>query len=234
WPAPDKAPPTNAIWNARYLTSIPHEPVASAPQSSPNWASDHTSCTDASQWAITFDDGPGGNTPALLDFLDSVHVKATFFIVGSRVAESATARETLLRAYNSGHQIGCHTWSHTAISTQTNEEIVAEVMWTNDIIEEVTGQRPRYFRPPYGDIDARSRAVLKAMGLEVVVWNKDTSDWELSSYPKKVRGGITPNVVENKVASWIKSPPKNQGIVSLEHDLWQYSASTGLKVVQVS
>ncbi|KAJ3196392.1 chitin deacetylase [Irineochytrium annulatum] len=168
---------------------------------------------------------PGEYTPGLLDYLDSVNLKVTFFIVGSRIAESVAHQQTLLRAFNAGHQIGIHTWSHSPISTQTNDEIVAEAMYTSNIIESVTGQAPRYFRPPYGDIDARSYAVLKALGLEVIIWDHDTQDWELSNYPSSILGGITPSTVQNAVSSWVQKAPGN--ILSLEHDLWQYSAAQG-------
>ena len=60
---------------------------------------------------------------------------------------------TLQREYLSGHQIAVHTWSHTALTTQTNEEIIAELGWTRKIIRDVIGVSPVYMRPPYGDIE---------------------------------------------------------------------------------
>jgi len=65
----------------------------------------------------------------------------------------------------------------------TNEEIVAELEWTSQIIFDIIGVRPMYFRPPcnnlsltlVGDIDDRVRAVAAAMNLVPVIWNHDTS-----------------------------------------------------------
>jgi peptidoglycan/xylan/chitin deacetylase (PgdA/CDA1 family) len=100
------------------------------------------------------------------------NIKATFFVVGSRVAEDDTY---LKEAYASGHQIACHTWSHPPLTTITNQQVVMEAYWCLKAVYDSIGVAPVYFRPPYGDIDARVRAVLQAMGLKVVVWNIDSS-----------------------------------------------------------
>ena len=60
--------------------------------------------------------------------------------------------QVLLEAFNQGDDIATHTWSHPFMSSKTNEEIVAEIGWTHQIISDLTGGRvPRYWRPPYGD-----------------------------------------------------------------------------------
>ena len=56
------------------------------------------------------------------------------------------------------------------MTTLTNAEIVVEVQWTERAIEEVTGQKVRYFRPPNGDVDNRVRFVLKKLGYIIVKW----------------------------------------------------------------
>lgn len=63
-----------------------------------------------------------------------------------------------------------HTWSHTPLTTLTNEQIVAELGWTRQSIKDVIGVSPRTMRPPYGDIDDRVRAVCAAMGLTPIIW----------------------------------------------------------------
>jgi peptidoglycan/xylan/chitin deacetylase (PgdA/CDA1 family) len=92
--------------------------------------------------------GPSRFTPALLDYLQSKDIRATFFIVGSRVKEFP---EIVQRIYREGHQIGIHTWSHRALTTQTNEQAISEIEWTAQAIEQVIGTRPLYIRPPFGD-----------------------------------------------------------------------------------
>ncbi|KAJ3316213.1 chitin deacetylase [Blyttiomyces sp. JEL0837] len=233
YPALDVAPAPKQEWVDKYLkgATIPNIPVNLAPLDATDWSPDVTTCPDVKTWALTYDDGPGPFTNELLDKLKSYNIKTTFFVVGSRVAENLQQAQTLLRAYNEGHQICIHTWSHTAISTQSNEAIVAEVMWTGQIIQQVIGVFPRYFRPPYGDIDPRSRAVLKAMGLEIIIWNEDTDDWLMSDYPTKVLNGVTPEKVQATVDKWLASPPTTNGIISLEHDLWQYTEGAAITIV---
>jgi peptidoglycan/xylan/chitin deacetylase (PgdA/CDA1 family) len=101
-------------------------------------------------WGLTYDDGPATHTPELLDYLNSQNLKSTFFVVGSRVISSPP----LLQAeYMAGHQIAVHTWSHPSLTTLTNEEIIAELGWSKQVIRDVLGVTPNMMRPPYGDIE---------------------------------------------------------------------------------
>jgi len=59
------------------------------------------------------------------------------------------------------------------------------------IIKQVIGVTPTCFRPPYGDIDDRVRAVAKALGLRVILWTTDSFDWEVGATP-----GVTPAMVD--------------------------------------
>jgi peptidoglycan/xylan/chitin deacetylase (PgdA/CDA1 family) len=92
--------------------------------------------------------GPTAVTPGHLDYLAAKNIRATFCVIGSRVKDYP---DILLRAYQEGHQICVHSWSHRALSSQPTSVIVAELEWTLMIIEQVTGQRPVFFRPPFGD-----------------------------------------------------------------------------------
>lgn len=96
------------------------------------------------QYAVTFDDGPSEFSPKLYDYLKSINVKTTFFMVGGQVL---THPDLVKRAYDDGHEIAMHTWSHTAMTTQSNEEIVAELKWNEQVIREVLGVSPKFFRP---------------------------------------------------------------------------------------
>jgi hypothetical protein len=112
---------------------------------------DVVTCPGQGQWGLTFDDGPAPWTNALLDYLASKDIRATFFVVGSRIKEYP---QILLRIFQEGHQIAVHTWSHRALTTQSTEQIVAELEYTALAIEQVTGTRPVYMRPPFGDFGA--------------------------------------------------------------------------------
>ena len=108
----------------------------------------------------------------MLDYLDEQNLKSTFFLVGSRVISRPEMVQT---EYMAGHQLSVHTWSHPSLTTLTNEQIVAELGWTKKVIKDVTGVTPNTFRPPYGDIDDRVRAVAAQMGLTPIIWTSITT-----------------------------------------------------------
>ena len=206
YPLPNLIPAVNQAWMAKIPSTIPDTPL-SAPVNA-DWTSDITSCKQKNHLAFTFDDGPSESTTPLLAELEKRKIKATFFVVGGQVLQYP---DVLLKAYQAGHQIGIHTWSHPYLTTLKNEQIVAEIMWTSNIIQEVLGFTPVYFRPPYGDVDNRVRQVVAALGLTTIIWNKDTLD--ASDANANVSAAFQ---------SWMQD---QVGIISLEHDLTNQTAA---------
>jgi len=78
------------------------------------------------------------------------------------------------RGLNDGHHLCVHTWSHPAMTTQTNAQVVAELYWTLKAIKEATGVTSKCWRPPQGDVDDRVRAIAHQMGLRTILWDHDT------------------------------------------------------------
>ena len=129
--------------------------------------------------ALTFDDGPNPVwTPRLLSVLADHRVKATFFLMGSRAKQEPML---VRRIAAEGHLIGNHTWSHPNLAFQSARRIREELTQTSDTLEQITGNKIRFFRPPFG---ARRRAVFRtarSLGLTTVLWNAMTGDWHLRS-----------------------------------------------------
>jgi peptidoglycan-N-acetylglucosamine deacetylase len=142
--------------------------------------------------ALTFDDGPSEWTPAILDVLGGSGGKATFFVLGQSIA----GREDVLRrAVADGHELGNHGWSHADPATLDDRRLAAELERTNAAIEEVTGARPRIFRPPYADADRRVASVARAAGFAATVLRSiDPADWRSES-----RSEIAAHVLERAV-----------------------------------
>jgi len=183
---------------------------------------DVTTCPDKLTWGLTYDDGPSLYTPDLLQFLDQKQLKSTFFVVGSRVISFPAI---LQAEYMAGHQIAVHTWSHPSLTTLTNEQIIAELGWSKKVIKDVIGVTPSHFRPPFGDIDNRVRAIAKAMGLTPVMWTRisalatfDTDDFDLHS-------GLSTasKVLQNWDFIEGNATTFPSGFILLEHDLFQQS-----------
>ncbi|KAI9335845.1 hypothetical protein DFJ73DRAFT_615991, partial [Zopfochytrium polystomum] len=162
-------------------------------------------------WGLAYDDGPSDYSESLQNALSAANVKATFFAIGSRVRDRP---DLLLRAFTSGHQIALHTWSHPHLSQLSTDQVVAEVVYGAMAVKAVTGVVPKYIRPPYGDLSDPVRAVLKAMGLRVVLWAVDSTD---------SNANVTVGSIDATVAGWISNGVRRA--ISLEHDLFQYQAA---------
>jgi peptidoglycan/xylan/chitin deacetylase (PgdA/CDA1 family) len=116
------------------------------------------------------------------------------------------------------------------MTTLTNEQIVAELKWNELAIKEVTGVSPRYFRPPYGDIDNRVREVAAALGFVPVIWNHDTNDWAFASNSK----GFQAHWIDGNATEWAKKAKSAAvGGVSLEHDLYQTTVDAAIRVLPI-
>lgn len=133
---------------------------------------DPVDCSFLACVSITFDDGPTGLTPGLLDLLDRTRAPATFYVQGSSVQRNP---DTAVRIVQSGHEIANHTWAHPDLTKLTDDEVRREVERTQAVISSVTGATSRSIRPPYGASDQRVRALI---GLPFVVWDLDTNDWQ--------------------------------------------------------
>ncbi|KAF9972993.1 Carbohydrate esterase 4 protein [Actinomortierella ambigua] len=132
-------------------------------------------CQQPSSYAISFDDGPGQLTDTLLDYLDDLNVKVTFFLNGNNwncIYRPQTQR-LLRRAYKAQHQLAAHPWSHRDLETLTDDEIRAEMGKIETAFRQIIGVVPRYMRPPYGEHSERVRRVLADMGYVLVLWDVD-------------------------------------------------------------
>ncbi len=128
------------------------------------------------QVALTFDDGPDRRfTPMVLDTLKKYNVKATFFLVGARVA---ALPEVTRRIAREGHAIGNHTYWHPALYEHSTDRLKWEVTQTDQIIQNTIGMRPRLFRAPYGGLNHEIVQQLQREGYSVIGWDVDTLDWK--------------------------------------------------------
>lgn len=139
-------------------------------------------CSRPSQWAITFDDGPSENIPAIREVLRSKGVKATFFINGNNYAHLETNeidQRNLLDLYLDGHQIGTHTYSHADLLALSNDVdlMKKEMTMNDDTIMKIIGVKPTYMRPPYMSFDENVLSLLAEWGYTVIGANLDTKDY---------------------------------------------------------
>jgi peptidoglycan-N-acetylglucosamine deacetylase len=124
--------------------------------------------------ALTFDDGPDPDaTPAVLDALDRLEVRATFFLVG----EQLLVHHELGRAVaDAGHAVALHGFRH--VEHDELDDPREDLLRGLDAIESATGARPRLYRPPYGRFSEASFAACRELELEPVYWSAWGMDWE--------------------------------------------------------
>ena len=122
--------------------------------------------------ALTFDDGPGPYTDELIDGLEKLNAKASFFLVGEKIKSYP---DTVAKIAGKGHLIGNHTYSHIKLTALSPDEIKKEIDKTNEEIEAITGEAPQFFRPPFGRYNSDT---LNYVDMISVRWSKDTIDWK--------------------------------------------------------
>ena len=137
--------------------------------------------------AITFDDGPGAHTGALLDALASEGVKATFFVLGEHVRRYP---DLIRRMVAEGHEVENHSWDHPDMRKLDEAHRQKEIEDTVALLKTL-GVTPHYFRPPYGSYDPALVAQARQDGMEVVLWTHDSVDWRYHSVAQ-LEGNVVP------------------------------------------
>lgn len=166
---------------------------------------------------LTFDDGPDPRyTPHILDTLAEYDVRAMFFVCGEMAVDN---QDLLARMADDGHIVGNHTWTHPLLTQLTRSEIRSEMKRTSDVIENAYGERPLWFRAPYGAWNRATFQLGAEMGMEPLAWTVDTLDWTTpgtGTIVDRVEDGAAPGVV---VLSHDAGGDRSQSVRALRHYL---------------
>ena len=127
---------------------------------------------------LTFDDGPSGNTPALLGALKQSGLRATMFNEGRYAAAYPAQVKAQVAA---GMWVGNHSYTHPHLTQLGQAQIDSEISRTQQAIAAAGGGTPRLFRPPYGETNATVKGVEAKYGLTEILWNVDSQDWNGAS-----------------------------------------------------
>ena len=145
---------------------------------------------------LTFDDGPDPRyTPHILDTLAEYDVHAMFFVCGEMAVDN---QDLLARMADEGHIVGNHTWSHPLLTRLSRGRIHSEMERTSDVIEDACGERPQWFRAPYGAWNRAAFQLGADLGMEPLGWTVDTQDWTTPgarTIVDRVEHGAAPGVV---------------------------------------
>ena len=176
---------------------------------------------------LTFDDGPGKDTPKLLNVLRKYNVKATFFVVNTHYVD------TIKRVAQEGHTLALHTNSHVYKEIYASEDAYFKDLYTiQGIVKDLTGQECTLMRFPGGSSNRSSSFNPGIMTrLTKLVEEKGFTyfDWTIDS--KDTGGAKTPEAVFQNVISGVQNAKKDYSIV-LQHDIKSYSVDAVEKIIR--
>ncbi|MGH3095888.1 MAG: polysaccharide deacetylase family protein [Streptosporangiales bacterium] len=147
--------------------------------------------------AVTFDDGPDPrSTPQFLSLLAREGISATFFLLGEMASKSPALTAEIAAA---GHEVAVHGWAHRLLLKRGLRTVTDDIGRARDLIGELTGTPPRWYRPPYGVLTRPAVLTAAKLGLTPVLWTCWGRDWTARATPdsvlvhiqRRLRGGGT-------------------------------------------
>ncbi|MFL1432695.1 MULTISPECIES: polysaccharide deacetylase family protein [unclassified Nocardiopsis] len=164
--------------------------------------------------ALTYDDGPGGGTPELLDTLAEYDAKATFFVTGLPVMEYP---RTVRRTYAEGHEMANHTYDHQNLGGLGADGSFAILNAVQAQVYRETGYTMNLMRPPYGATTDTVASVTEEMGLAQILWSIDTNDWR----------DRDPSIVADRAIAGA-----SDGAIILMHDIHPTTIAASHKIIR--
>ncbi|KAI9175254.1 hypothetical protein H9P43_006615 [Blastocladiella emersonii ATCC 22665] len=176
----------------------------------------YTSCGWSRMFALTYDDGPHPTlTSQILSNLAAASYKVTFFWIGQNVRDNPTIAQQVI---NAGHHVAHHSWSHADFATLSAADLKSELDQTISVISPyIGGKKPRYFRPPYGSMNAAVMATLTAApyNFRVILWDLDSNDW-------KTDAENPPSAILSYYQTELnRTPASSISHIALNHDIQQ-------------
>ena len=178
--------------------------------------------------AFTFDDGPTPFTDRLLGVLNDAGAKATFFMIGNKVAANPDGAKRVAQA---GMEIGNHTWEHPNMTTIPSADVPAQLGKAQDAIRSATGQAPTLWRPPGGLTDQAVNAVAAKDGLAGILWDVIPFDWINDSNTAATRYMLMTQIKPGSVVLFHDS---YSSTVDLVHQFIPVLKANGYHLVTVS
>ncbi|MGG3914477.1 polysaccharide deacetylase family protein [Rossellomorea vietnamensis] len=181
-----------------------------------NWSIEPIDKANPKVVLLTIDDAPDQHALQMAKDLKELNAPAIFFVNG-HFLDTPEEKETLKKIHDLGFMIGNHTYSHSSLRDLSPEEQKEEILSVSDLVESITGERPQFFRAPFGQNTDYSRELAAEEKMSLMNWTYGY-DWE-KQYQNKA--AITDIM--------INSPYLNDGANLLMHDrTWTSEALTDI------
>ncbi|WP_335870453.1 polysaccharide deacetylase family protein [Bacillus sp. 2205SS5-2] len=155
------------------------EEVISTPQyrlNSNDWSIEPISEANDKIVLLTIDDAPDQHALQMAKTLKELNAPAIFFVNG-HFLDTPEEKQVLKEIYDMGFPIGNHTYSHSNLRDLSEEKQKEEIISINNMVEEITGERPRFFRAPFGVNTDYSKTVVSEENMLLMNWTYGY-DWE--------------------------------------------------------
>ena len=184
--------------------------------------------TSDKKMAITFDDGPHAEiTPQVLDILDEFNAKVTFFCIGSQIEKN---KDLLKQIDQKGHLIGNHSYSHEFwFDLYPSSKMQKDIEKTNGLIFEVTGKRPKLFRPPYGVTNPSLKKAVKDLNFYTIGWSIRSFDTV-----KHIKKTLFRLKTKLKPGAIILFHDNREQITEILNDFLPYAMAEGYEIVPLN
>ncbi|MBW3114030.1 polysaccharide deacetylase family protein [Bacillus sp. MCCB 382] len=181
-----------------------------------NWSIEPIGEANPKVVLLTIDDAPDQHALQMANDLKALNAPAIFFVNG-HFLDTPEEKETLKKIYDMGFMIGNHTYSHSSLKDLSPEDQKEEILSVSDVVESITGERPKFFRAPFGQNTDFSRQLAKEEKMSLMNWTYGY-DWEKQYQSKAAIADIM-----------INSPYLNNGANLLMHDrTWTSEALTDI------
>ncbi|HEY8419010.1 MAG TPA: polysaccharide deacetylase family protein [Clostridia bacterium] len=132
--------------------------------------------TQENKIAISFDAAWGADkTDELISILKENDIKATFFLVGFWAEKYSDKVKAL---DENGFEIGTHSNTHPDMTKLSRERMRLELEASINILQNITGKKPKVFRPPFGAYNNALIETAESLGLKTIQWDVDSLDWK--------------------------------------------------------
>ncbi len=175
--------------------------------------------------ALTFDDGPSIYSKEIVNILKEYQVGGTFFHIGINANKH---KEAVQYVKENGYSIGNHSMTHKQMTKLDYVQQEREIMNTSQLIEDITLENVRLFRPPYGALDETTIDLINTYDKKIVLWNNDPQDWKHQNSDV-----IFNNIVNAETSGAIILLHESQVVIDALPRIIEYLQGQNLKIVSL-